>query len=170
MSNTATKVFVLATGDATANVPGLGTMTTMDGPAIPTVLPCDASFLSSPAGLVSVFYGPNPVYNLPLPEDATAAVYSGAPKLRYDWRSKKFVFPGQITMGAAKVVQEKGGGVRFRLWVDLCCVYETVVRGCVPFRLPAQIRGITWEIELLGCSRVTEVRLAPTIRELMGNE
>jgi hypothetical protein len=93
------------------------------------------------------------------------------PRQQYTWKSKKFVFPGQTTFAAAKVVHAcGGGGVRFRLYIDCCCVYETVVRGCVPFRLPAQLRGITCEIELIGCSRVTEVRVASSIRELMGDE
>jgi hypothetical protein len=130
-----------------------------------------ASYVRAPWGAAVVFYQNSPVYSMQLPEDVGLLAYEASTKQRFVWRSKKFVFPGQTTFAAAKVVHScQGGGVHFRLYVDDCCVYDVVVRGCVPFRLPPNIRGITAEIEIAGCSRVTEVRVASSIRELMGDE
>ena len=163
--------FVLATGDDVSPSSGLGTLTTLFAPLDAGDLAFEASYVRTPQGMAAVFYGFSPVLTMQLPEDVGEAAYVNTPKQKFTWRSKKFVFPGMTTFGAAKVVHScQGGGVKFRLFVDCCCVYQTVVRGCVPFRLPAQLRGITAEIELSGCSRVTEVRLASSIRELMGDE
>jgi hypothetical protein len=163
--------FMLATGDTLSPSSGPGTLVTFTSPIVNGAQPRAASYVRAPWGAAVVFYGASPVYSLPLPEDVGLEAYQAAVKQRYVWRSKKFVFPGQTTFAAAKVVQAcGGGGVRFRLYIDCCCVFETVVRGCVPFRLPANLRGITAEIELLGCSRVTEVRVASSIRELMGDD
>ena len=163
--------FVLATGDTLSPSSGPGMLITLVLPALTVIAGAPASYVRAPWGAALVFYGNSPVYSLPLPEDVGLPAYKNAPKQQYVWRSKKFVFPGQTTMGACKIVHScAGGGVRMRLFVDCCCVFQTVVRGCVPFRLPAQLRGITFEIELQGCSRVTEVRLASSIRELMGDE
>lgn len=163
--------FVLATGDDVSPASGLGTLVTLLDPIGAGSLAQAASYVRTPQGMAAVFYGLSPVFTMQLPEDVGEVAYLNTPKQKFTWRSKKFVFPGQTTFGAAKVVHScQGGGVKFRLFVDCCCVYQTVVRGCVPFRLPAQLRGITAEIELSGCSRVTEVRLASSIRELMGDE
>lgn len=163
--------FVLAVNDPSAPPSGPGALTTMLFPANVGAVATPASCVRTVRGLAAVFYGTSTPYTLPLPEDIGQADFAGMPRQKYTWRSKKFVFPGQTTFAAAKVVHScAGGGVRFRLYIDCCCVYETVVRGCVPFRLPAQLRGITCEIELSGCSRVTEVRVASSIRELMGDE
>jgi len=163
--------FVLATGDTLSPSSGPGALTTMLLPTLSNIVGSAPSYVRAPWGAALVFYGGSPVYSLPLPEDVGLPAYEGAPKQKFTWRSKKFVFPGQTTFGAAKVVHScAGGGVRFKLYIDCCCVFETVVRGCVPFRLPANLRGITCEIELSGCSRVTEVRVASSIRELMGDE
>jgi hypothetical protein len=163
--------FMLATGDTLSPSSGPAALTTCLLPPLDSVVGGAASYVHAPWGAALVFYGGSPVYTLQLPEDVGLPAYESAPKQQYTWRSKKFVFPGQTTFAAAKVVHScQGGGVRFRLYIDCCCVYETVVRGCVPFRLPPQLRGITCEIELIGCSRVTEVRVASSIRELMGDE
>jgi hypothetical protein len=165
------KGFVLATGDDVSPASGMGTLTTLSPPTITDGLQVQAAYVRTPQGIAAVFFGVSPVLTMQLPEDVGEIAYLNTPKQKYTWRSKKFVFPGMTTFGAAKVVHScQGGGVKFRLFVDCCCVYQTVVRGCVPFRLPAQLRGITAEIELSGCSRVTEVRLASSIRELMGDE
>lgn len=159
--------FVFSPGDPLAPEAGPGTLTTLTQPPAVGSLAVTASYARMPTGMGVVFNGNGPIYTLPLPEDAGTLAYTGTAKQRYVWRSKKFVLPVQMTMGAAKVVHScGGGGVRFRLYVDCCCVFERVVRGCDPFRLPDQLRGITWEIELIGCSRVTEVIVAPTMREL----
>jgi hypothetical protein len=157
---------IFATGDSLFSESGPGVLTTVTAPAYVGTVATAASYARTAIGLAAVFFGESPIYTLPLPED-TSDGYTFAPKMQYRWKSKKFVMPAQTTMGAAKVVHGcEGNGVRFRLYVDCCCVFETVVRGCDPFRLPDQIRGMTYEIELIGCSRVTEVIVAPTMREL----
>jgi hypothetical protein len=128
------------------------------------------SYVNTPSGVAVLFPTGDVVYNLPLPEDVGDTAYQNTAKLKYTWRSKKFEFRGQTTFAAAKVVQAcGGGGVRLRLYIDCCCAYETVVRGCVAFRLPTQLRGTTLEIELEGCSRVTEVIVASSMKELMSD-
>jgi len=168
--------FRFVAADALSPANDAGTLVSMEAPANQSNAGYGTSYVNSIRGACVVFGassggGEANVYTLPLPEDAGLATYVAEAKQRYVWRSKKFVFTGNVEMGAAKVVHDcAGNGVRLRLYVDCCCVYETVVRGCVPFTLPDQLRGITWEIELQGCSRVTEVHLAPTIRELTDRE
>jgi len=163
--------FMFATGDALSPSGGPGTLVTYLAPAFQAPLDKEASYVRAPWGAAVVFYGNSPVYTMPLPEDVGNVAYTNAAKQRFVWRSKKFIFPGQTTLAAAKVVHScQGGGVQFRLYVDDCCVYDVAVRGCVAFRLPPNIRGLSVEIELAGCSQVTEVRVASSIRELMGDE
>jgi hypothetical protein len=157
--------FVFAPGDALAPEAGPGVLTTLTQPPGLGSLEISASYARMATGMAAVFDGNGPIYTLPLPEDAGKAVYKSSPKQQYVWRSKKFVMPGQTTMGAAKVVHD-GQGLRFQLHMDNCCVFQTIVRDCDPFRLPDQLRGIMWEIVLIGCARVTEVIVAPTMREL----
>lgn len=160
---------VFSPNDPLAPESGPGVITTISQPPAVGSLGIAASYARMPSGMVVIFDGNSPMYTLPLPEDVGAVAYARASKMQYVWRSKKFVMPAMTTMGAAKVVHDcSDNGVRFRLYVDCCCVFETPVRGCDPFRLPDQIRGMTYEIELIGCSRVTEVIVAPTMREIAG--
>jgi hypothetical protein len=163
--------FVFAADDTTNPSSGPGVMTTlMPPPSVGQVL-MPASYVRTEQGMAAIFFGYSPIYTLQLPEDVGTAQYKNAAKTQFVWKSKKWVFPALCTMGAAKVVHDcSGGGVRFRLYVDCCCVFETVVRNCEPFRLPDQICGITFEVELIGCSRVTEVVVAPSMRELIGDD
>ncbi len=103
---------------------------------------------------------------LPQPDHVTDVKYATAPKMEYIWRSKRFVMPGRATMGAGKVVHS-GGHVRIRILVDGCCRHEQQVRSNKPFRLPAQMAGTEWEIELLGNATVYEVHIAPSMQELL---
>jgi len=168
---TATPGFMLSTEDPLSPTGGPGTLVSCLLPPMPNVSEAPVSYVRAPWGAAVVFYGNSPVYTMPLPEDVGNVAYTNAAKQRFVWRSKKFTFPGQTTLAAAKVVHScQGGGVQFRLYVDDCCVYDVAVRGCVAFRLPPNIRGISVEIELAGCSQVTEVRVASSIRELMGDE
>lgn len=109
------------------------------------------------------------VHVLPTLGGLTDTKYESAPKQEYIWRSKKYIMPGRTTWGACKVVHSKGC-VKLRLYLDGCCRYETVVQGCAPFRLPAQLAGVAAEIELIGTARVTELHLASTMQELTNNE
>lgn len=107
----------------------------------------------------------NEVYVLPELGGTTDVPYDTAPKMEYIWRSKKFVMPGRTTMGAAKVVHK--GCVRMRIIVDGCCRVDEQVRHCDAFRLPAQLVGMEFEIELYGTATVYEVHIASTMQELL---
>lgn len=106
------------------------------------------------------------VHVLPTPGGTTDTAYERRSKQTYRWKSKKFTMPGRTTLSAAKVVMEEGC-VRLRLHADGCCRYDAVVQNCAPFRLPDQLVGIEWEIELTGQATVFEVHVASTIEELI---
>lgn len=105
------------------------------------------------------------VHVLPQPDNLTNVKYAEAPKQEYKWKSKKFVMPGRATMSAMKVVHK--GRVRVRIYVDGCCKYEAQVRSSEAFRLPSQLVGGEWEIELIGTATVYEVHIAPSMQELL---
>lgn len=110
------------------------------------------------------------VYSMPFPDTPGLEVYANAPKYCYEWKSKKFVFPGQMVMAAAKVVHNCKGFVRLKIMVDCCCVYEVLVHDCQPFTLPPNMAGVEWEVELVGTAAVSEVHLASSLRELIEHE
>lgn len=115
------------------------------------------------------YYSPQSEYYihvLPQPDNLTDIKYASAPKMEYVWRSKKFVMPGRATMGAGKVVHS-GGRVRVRIFIDGCCRHEQQVRSNKPFRLPPQMMGVEWEIELTGTATVYEAHIAPSMQELV---
>ena len=105
------------------------------------------------------------VHVLPTPGSRTDAAYKGGARQTYVWKSKKFVMPGRTNMTAAKVTMDKGC-VRMRIHIDGCCRYDKVVTSCAPFRLPDQLVGIEWEIELVGQATIYEVHVASTMEEL----
>ncbi len=88
-------------------------------------------------------------------------------KLRYQWKSKRFVFPGTTTFSAAKVVWDCDGEVCFRLWGDCEVIYQRAITDCQPFRLPHNCRNIEFEIELLGTGSVSEVHVASSMQDLV---
>lgn len=104
-------------------------------------------------------------YVLPVPGSGSDQGYADAPKMEYRWKSKRFVMPGRTTFGAIKVVHDKGC-IRVKIYLAGCCIYDAVVQGCSPFRLPSQYAGIDWEIELVGNATVYEVHMASTMQEL----
>jgi hypothetical protein len=171
---------IFHTGAASADNPPFGQMTTIDGP------PPGGDWMDAPKVVAHAFgrqgvyllskiwytgtidglpYGYGYVDVLPVPGGSTDITYDQAKKQTYRWKSKKFVMAGRTTWAAAKVVHSKGC-VRLRLYIDGCCKYETVVKGCGPFRLADQLVGKTLEIELVGTAQVTEVHVASTIEEL----
>lgn len=110
------------------------------------------------------------VYTLPNPNTQLGLgipSYINSPKQTYRWKSKKFVMPGTTVMSAAKVVHDCSGCVRLKIYVDCVCRYETVVCNCKPFRLPAHLIGVEWEIELVGTATVYEVHIAASMQELL---
>lgn len=110
------------------------------------------------------------VYKMAFPDTKGNEAYAKANKYCYTWKSKKFVFPGQMCMAAAKVVHDCRGFVRLKIFVDCCCVYETLVESCKPFTLPPNIVGVEYEVELTGTSTVHEVHVASSLRELLEHE
>lgn len=110
------------------------------------------------------------VYQMAFPDSIGNEMYGNAAKYCYSWKSKKFVFPGQMVMAAAKVVHDCKGFVRLKIMVDCCCLYETLVHDCKPFTLPPNLAGVEWEVELEGNATVHEVHLASSLRELIEHE
>lgn len=105
------------------------------------------------------------IHVLPTPGGTTDQKYEFAHKQTYRWKSKKYVMAGRTNMTAAKITMDKGC-VRLRIHVDGCCRYDAIVQNCAPFRLPDQMVGIEWEIELIGQARIYQVHIASTIEEL----
>ena len=103
------------------------------------------------------------IYSLPLPGYG----YTGANKLSYTWKSKRFVLPGLTTFSAAKVVHDASGPLQFTLIGDDVVIMTTAVTDSEPFRVPHQHRCIEWEVVLEGTSVVQEVHVATSMRELV---
>jgi hypothetical protein len=111
------------------------------------------------------------LYFLPLPgEGGNNELYKRARKLEYKWKSKKFVFPGRITLAAGKIVHDCGSPVTFNLYVNCRLVWTAEICDCNPFRIPTQITGNEVEIEVIGKSPIQKIKIASSIRELMENE
>ena len=87
-------------------------------------------------------------------------------KLRYRWKSKKFVMPGRTNFGAAKVVWECDGDVCFSLYSDCILVYSRKITDCQPFRLPSEYIGIEFEIQVEGTGTISEIHVASGMKEL----
>lgn len=87
--------------------------------------------------------------------------------MTYEWRSKVFRMPGHTAFSAAKVVADYGGPVVFSLYRSGGLYYSREVYNSEPFRIPARGRGLEWEIELKGSSRIREVHVATSMTELV---
>lgn len=90
--------------------------------------------------------------------------------LTYTWRSKQFVFPYEISFGAAKVVVkcDEGRTVQFRLLSGDCSVvlFEKAVMSSTPFRLPMLAKRTDWTVEMVGSGDVQEVHVATSMKAL----
>ena len=91
---------------------------------------------------------------------------AGPEKLPYRWRSKCFVSAGLLAFNAAKVVADYGPPVGFKLVQDGRVVVDKLVESGEPFTLPICGRGLKFEIELTGTTRVHEVHVATSRPEL----
>jgi hypothetical protein len=91
---------------------------------------------------------------------------AGRQPMPYRWRSKVFVQPGLVAFAAAKVVADYGPPIQFRLFADGSLYAEDVVSSSAPFRLPARGRGINWEVEVSGATRIREIHVATSMAEL----
>lgn len=91
---------------------------------------------------------------------------AGPSKLTYRWRSKEFQFWGTHALGAAQVLGDFGKPLEFRLLSAGTVVYSRAVNSNASFRLPTRCARTTWQIELVGTTRVHAVMAGPTIREL----
>lgn len=108
----------------------------------------------------------NDLFCLPLPGNGEDKEYRKSAKACYQWKSKKFVFPGAMTLAAGLIVHECGGKVTIRLYVDCKCVWQADICDCEPFRIPSQIMGKEFEVEVLGTRAVYEIHLASSMQEL----
>lgn len=152
--------YLFDTGSTLDGEHQLNKLATFDYPAVPVVSHCISN-----DGLVIL--NSTSVWTLPLPNMVNKESYSNAPKQCYDWKSKKFVFPGQMTFAYAKVVHDCDGFVRLKLYCDGICVYDTDVPGSLPMALPSQVVGVEWEVEVHGTATVHEIHVAPSIEELL---
>ena len=109
------------------------------------------------------------IFRMPFPDNKDEA-YRRAKKYCYTWKSKKFVFPGEMVFAAAKVVHDCDGDVKLAIYADCECVYEVSVKDCIAFTLPPNIVGTTFEVKLTGTASVHEVHLASSLRELLESE
>lgn len=158
--------YIYNTAAITGNPSRYGQLVTLDlpnkGKVIDTALGRQGLYVLTEENVDAIIR--NEVFVLPTPGSNTDVPYDSAPKMEYIWRSKKFVMPGRTTIGVAKVVHK--GCVRLRLIVDGCCRVEEQVRHCNAFRLPSQLVGFEYEIELIGTGTVYEVHIASTMQEL----
>lgn len=108
----------------------------------------------------------NAVWTLPLPNTTNKDSFRKAAKNCYQWKSKRYVFPGLTTFAFAKVVHDCDGFVRLKIYCDGVCVYDVKALGSKPLALPPSIVGIEWEIEVHGTATVHEIHMATSIEEL----
>ncbi len=110
-------------------------------------------------------------------------------KFTYTWRSKKYLYPYQMSFSAARIVGDYDsavtltdtsgssiigtsglaitmGGVTFKLYKDGELLYTKTVTSSDPFRVPGG-NGREWEIELIGDDEIFKVTVAPSMDELM---
>lgn len=92
--------------------------------------------------------------------------------LLYRWRSKPFVLPKPVNLGAAQLSFDASTPVgneeiRLRVWADGRMVYdEAILLDKNPYRLPNGFKADVWEFEVEGKVRVHNCTLASSIREL----
>jgi len=109
------------------------------------------------------------------------------PDTAYTWRSKVFVTQAPFNMGAARVVADYSGTVTppawgeydvnwsladltwsaaapvvFNLYADKALVFTTSLRDSDVFRLPAGYKTDTYEVEVVGSTRVRAIHLGAT--------
>lgn len=81
------------------------------------------------------------------------------------WRSKLFTTGDGLTPSAGQLIQRPTDQTQFRLFTDGQLVMDEAVTGTTPFRLPAG-RAETYEIEVAGTGRVSEITIATSMTEL----
>jgi hypothetical protein len=109
----------------------------------------------------------NAVWTMALPNMQNKEAYRKSLKQCYQWKSKKYVFPGETTFACAKVVHDCDGFVRLKLYCDGICVYDTNVPSNKPIALPPSVVGVEWEVELHGTATVHEIHVSTSIQELI---
>jgi hypothetical protein len=116
---------------------------------------------------------------------------TGQPSMSMRWKSKTFVLPEPVNMGAARVVADYGAflgspiwenidvdwedldvlwdqvdSLVFRLYADKNLVFTTTCSNSNLFRLPAGFKTDTYEIEVEGAIRVRAIHIAETASAL----
>ncbi len=156
-------MYVFATGARTADTNRHQQLVTIDAPTDRGCKDsCDTH--NGPAFLCPDEYGDHGVYTLPLPDYRNGTPYESARKMEFIWRSKQFVMSSITTFTVARVEHE--GCVKFRLFVDGCCVYDNMLSTCGPFRLPPEAQGKVFEVEFYGDGRVIDFEMASSFEEL----
>lgn len=156
--------YIYSTGDEINGERPFQQLVTID---VPDGVLSDA--IETTKGLVLKYGGA--LYKLPLPGDGGSnKVYNKAQKLTYRWKSKKFVFPGLVTLAAAVIIHDCGKPVTFNLYVDCRLVFTIEICDCNPFRIPSQTIGKEVEIEVIGQSPIHKIKVASSMRELLESE
>lgn len=155
------KGFWFDTRSSALSSEGEAELTTFDCPPA-TISRTGPFFVVSLFGALHVLFDRG-VYVLPW---AGYAAPPGAALLTYIWRSKHFVFPAATRLSAAKVVREAAGSLLVRVFGDGRLVYQRIVVGSDPFRLPGRARYLSYEVQLEGTAVVSEVHLATSMAEL----
>lgn len=106
------------------------------------------------------------LYRLPLPGYQGDTTYKTSKKLDYNWKSKEFVFPGRTTLAAVKVVRDCYGTCLFSIYVDGKQFFQAEVCNSDPFRLPSQLMGVVFEVQVQGTATVKEIHVASSMKEL----
>lgn len=90
---------------------------------------------------------------------------AGVGTMTYTWKSKIFVAPSPLSLGACQVFAD-AYPVTLKVYADGVLKHTQTVSNANPFRLPAGFRATTWEAEVSSVNTVNEILLASTMAEL----
>lgn len=101
--------------------------------------------------------------------DRTVCEWDAGSALSYVWRSKRFTLPSVSFFSCAQLEAE-AYPVTAKFYVDdaVTPAYTIAVASREPFRLPADLVGRDWEVQLEGSSEVFVFAMAQAMKELAG--
>lgn len=116
------------------------------------------------ATAVTAMYSDPRTDTLYLARGAEIVRFNAGTAMTYTWRSKKFRAPFHLNFSKGQVIAD--GPVTLRLIADGVQRMQKVASGSGIFQLPSGFRGLDWEIELAGESKVTQVSIATSAQEI----
>lgn len=99
--------------------------------------------------------------------DRTVKPWNEGSALTYTWKSKKFSTTYPLSFSCAQV-QAESYPLTAKFYRDGTLYHTQTVANRLPFRLPASVTGIDWEVQLEGTSEVFAVDMAQSVAELSG--